>query len=150
MYQLLMKNWEKTKYIVTFVITVTLLLLLSVVYKSDEKITKKSELSKSYNETASDIINFRKFILNQIKSPFINVNYEIIKGDTIEKILKKYSVKNTEIQTIINQYKKFGKSNQLLAGNKIDIIIEKGVNNKKNSIIKFSVPITKSTTIEIS
>ena len=62
MYQLLMKNWEKTKYIVTFVITVTLLLLLSVVYKSDEKITKKPELSKSYNETASDIINFRKFI----------------------------------------------------------------------------------------
>jgi len=149
MYQDIKKNWGKAKLLILFVTTITLLLLLTVVYKSDQKITKKSELIKNVNEE-SDLKKFKKFLLNQIKSPFINLNYEINKGDTIQKILRKYKVQNSEIQRVINQYKKFGKPNQLLVGQKIDIIIKKEDATKKNSIIKFSVPITKSTTIEIT
>jgi len=67
-----------------------------------------------------------------------------------EKSVEKYKVKNREIQTVISEYKKFGKSNQLALGNKIDIIIEKSLSTNKNTIVKFSVPITKSTTIEIT
>ena len=91
MYQEIKKNWDKAKLLIVFAITITLLLLLTVVYKSDEKITKKSDLIKGEKE-GSDLINFKKFLLNQIKSPFINLNYEINKGDTIQKILKKYKV----------------------------------------------------------
>ena len=149
MYQDIKKNWGKAKLLILFAITTTLLLLLTVVYKSDQKITKKSELIKDFNEE-SDLKKFKKFLLNQIKSPFINLDYEINKGDTIQKILRKYKIQNSEIQTVINQYKKFGKPNQLLVGQKIDIIIKKEPATKKNSIIKFSVPITKSTTIEIT
>ena len=149
MYQDIKKNWGKAKLLILFVTTITLLLLLTVVYKSDQKITKKSELIKDFNEE-SDLKKFKKFLLNQIKSPFINLDYEINKGDTIQKILRKYKVQNSEIQTVINQYKRFGKPNQLLVGQKIDIIIKKELATKKNSIIKFSVPITKSTTIEIT
>jgi len=125
-----------------------LLLLVTVVYKSDEKITKKSGLIQNSTKVA-DLKTFKEFLLNQIKSPFINLNYEIKKGDTIQKILKKYKVKNNDIQTTINQYKKYGNPNQLLVGNKIDIIIEKNSSKEENSIVKFSVPITKSTTIVI-
>jgi len=149
MYQDIKKNWDKAKLLILFVTTITLLLLLTVVYKSDQKITKKSELIKNVNEE-SDLKKFKKFLLNQIKSPFINLNYEINKGDTIQKILRKYKVQNSEIQRVINQYKKSGKPNQLLVGQKIDIIIKKEPATKKNSIIKFSVPITKSTTISIT
>jgi len=125
-----------------------LLLLVTVVYKSDEKITKKSGLIQNSTKVA-DLKTFKEFLLNQIKSPFINLNYEIKKGDTIQKILKKYKVKNNDIQTTIKQYKKYGNPNQLLVGNKIDIIIEKNSSKEENSIVKFSVPITKSTTIAI-
>jgi len=125
-----------------------LLLLVAVVYKGDEKITKKSGLIQNSTKVA-DLKTFKEFLLNQIKSPFINLNYEIKKGDTIQKILKKYKVKNNDIQTTINQYKKYGNPNQLLVGNKIDIIIEKNSSKEENSIVKFSVPITKSTTITI-
>jgi len=149
MYQEIKKNWDKAKLLIVFAITITLLLLLTVVYKSDQKITKKSELIRVLNEE-SDLIKFKQFLLDQIKSPFINLNYEINKGDTIQKILRKHKVQNNEIQRVINQYKKFGKPNQLLVGQKIDIIIKKEPAKKKNSIIKFSVPITKSTTIEIT
>ena len=75
MYPLIKRNWDKTKPIALFALTAALLLLLTVVYKSDEKITKKSEVINSKKEE-SDLINFKKFLLNQIKSPFINLNYE--------------------------------------------------------------------------
>ena len=149
MYQLLKKNWDKSKHLTAFVITITLLLLLTVFYKSDEKVIKKSALIES-SIKASDLKSFKKFLLNQIKSPFINLDYQINKGDSIQKILKKYKVQNSQIQTVINQYKKYGNPNTLLVGNKIDIIIEKNSDGIKNSIVKFSVPITKSTTIEIT
>ena len=148
MQETLRKKWDKSKYFVLSGFIITFLFLLTVVYKSDEKIITKSEsIKKSYG--VSDLKTLKEFILDQIKSPFTNINHEIKKGDTIQKILKKYKVQNNEIQTIINQYKKYGKPNQLLIGNKIDITIEKKISTQKNTVQKFSVPITKSTTIEI-
>ena len=149
MYQAIKKNWEKTKPAVIFGFLLILLLLVAVVYKSDEKIKKKSETIENSFQNA-DLKKFKEFLLKQIKSPFINLNYIIQKGDTIGKILKKYEVKNKEIQEVIKNYKKYGKPNQLLIGNKIDIIIKKNHSEEKNSIVKFSVPITKSTTISIT
>ena len=149
MYQVLKKNWDKSKYLILSGIFIASILLLTVVYKSDEKIIKKSmTIGISYENP--DLKTFKEFLLNQIKSPFTNLNYEIKRGDTIQKILKKLEVQNNEIQNIINQYKKYGNPNQLLAGNEIDIIIEKNLSANKNTIEKFSVPITKSTTIAIT
>jgi len=149
MYDVLKRNWDKTKYLILSGFAVIFLLLVTVVYKSDEKITKKSELISSSNKE-SDLKTFKEFLLKQIKSPFINLNYKIKKGDTIGKILKKYKVQNGDINSVISEYKKYGKPNRLLIGNQIDIIIEKSSLANENSIIKFSVPITKSTTISIT
>ena len=148
MYQVLKKNWDKSKYLILSGIFITLLLLLTVVYKSDERIIKKSK-SIEISYESPDLKTFKKFLLNQINSPFTNLNYEIKNGDTIQKILKKLKVQNNEIQTVINQYKKYGNPNQLLVGNIINIIIEKNLTTNKNFIVKFSVPITQSTTIAI-
>ena len=148
MYQVFKKNWDKSKYLILSGVFVTLILLLTVVYKSDERIIKKSESIKISYESP-DLKTFKKFLLNQINSPFTNLDYEIKNGDTIQKILKKLKVQNNEIQTVINQYKKYGNPNQLLVGNIINIIIEKNLTTNKNFIVKFSVPITKSTTIAI-
>ena len=148
MYQVLKKNWDKSKYLILSGIFITLILLLTVVYKSDERIIKKSEsIEISYENP--DLKTFKKFLLNQINSPFTNLNYEIKNGDTIQKILKKLKVQNNEIQIVIDQYKKYGNPNQLLVGNIINIIIEKNLTTNKNFIVKFSVPVTKSTTIGI-
>ena len=149
MYKNLKKNWDKTKYFVLSGFIVIFLLLLTITYKNDAQIKKKTESNKDLYEV-SDLKIFKEFLLNQIKSPFFNINYEIKKGDTIQKILKKYKVQNNEIQTTINQYKVYGNPNQLLVGNKINITIEKNLSTNKNYVAKFSVPITKSTTIEIT
>ena len=149
MYQNFKKHWNETKYFIVSGFIVIFLLLLTVVYKSDEKISKKSEINTIAND-ATDLETFKKFILNQIKSPFIDVDYEIKKGDTIQKILQKYEIQNNEIQKVIGKYKKYSNPNKLFVGNKIEITVEKKFPENKNSILKFSVPITKSTTIEIS
>ena len=149
MYNILKRNWDKTKYILLSGFIIIFLLLLTVVYKSDEKITKISENNKNLYDV-SDLKAFKQFILDQIKSPFTNIDYEIKKGDTIQKILQQYKIQNNEIQAVINQYKKYGNPNRLLVGNKIDIIVEKILPANKNLLLKFSVPITKRTTIEIT
>ncbi len=145
----LKNNLNKAKYPLVFGGILVILLLLSVAYKSDEKIIKKSDQIASLNNS-SELKIFKEFVLNQIKSPFINVAYEIKKGDTLQKILNKYQINQYEIDKIIVQYKKHGKSSQLITGNKIDIIVKKNSDKKKNSIVELLIPITKSTTVAIS
>ena len=149
MEQYILKNWDKHKHIILVCVVFLLLaFFMTAVYKSDSKIDKIKDAKLNLLQP-SDLTTFKKFVLDQIKSPFINIKYEIKKGDTIQNILKKYSVKNNEIQRVIEHYKKYGNPNQLLVGNVIDVITKKNTSDGKSSIIKFSVPITKSTTIEV-
>jgi murein DD-endopeptidase MepM/ murein hydrolase activator NlpD len=149
MYKNFIKNWSVNKYLLLFGLVVTSFFLVTVVYKSNDRVLNKIQIENISYEI-NEIKIFKEFLLEQIKSPFKSIDYKIKNGDTIQKILKKYQVKNNDIQAVINSYKKYGKPNQLLIGNKIAILIEKNPSNEKNSLLKFSVPITKSTTIEIS
>ena len=47
MYYLLKKNWDKARYIIISGFVILFLLLLTAVYKSDEKIVKRSETFKN-------------------------------------------------------------------------------------------------------
>jgi len=149
MYQVFLKNFDKWKYLILSIILILFMLTLTVFYKSNNRIIKKSETFEvSYK--SQDLKKFKEFVFKQIKSPFTNLNYEIKKGDSVQKILNNYKINKTEIQTVINQFKKYANPSQLLAGNTIDIIFKKSATTDKNSIVKFSIPITKSTTIEVS
>jgi murein DD-endopeptidase MepM/ murein hydrolase activator NlpD len=148
MYQYLKKNLKINRYFFLLSIVTFFLLLLLIFDKNNSKIVKKSEINKASYQ-GSDLITFKKFLIDQIRSPFLNIRHEIKNGDTIQKILSKYEVQNNQIQKIINQYKKYGSPSQLLVGNIIDIIIEENPSLEKKSILKFSAPITKSTSIEV-
>ncbi len=146
MLKILRLNREKIKYLIISSFIILAILLVVVAFKNEKKILGKKNLPIS----TADLSIVKDFFLKKINSPFYNLEYEIKKGDSIVKILKNLKIKNNEIQNIINQYKKYGKSQQLLTGNKIDIIVEKNPLGKNNSIIKFSIPVTKSTTIQIT
>tara|TARA_B100000953_G_scaffold212214_1_gene175266 strand:- start:1429 stop:2730 length:1302 start_codon:yes stop_codon:yes gene_type:complete len=146
MYRILNRNKEKTIYFILFAFLITILLLVSVVYKNDEGIKKIETNILSHNQ---ELILVKQFFFNRLKSPFTNINYEIKSGESIQKILQKLKIKNNEIQLVINHFKKYGNPNQLLVGNRIDIVVKENLSKKDNSIVKFSIPITKSTTIEI-
>ena len=146
MYQIFSRYKEEIKYFSFFLVFSISVLWLAFTYKNDEKISAKNIESPFQHE---DIVAIKKFLVQKINSPFINVNYEIKRGDNIQKILQNFDVKNKEIQKVIGQFNKYSKPNQLLTGNIIEIIIEKSLSKKNNTVIKFSVPITKSTTVEI-
>ena len=146
MYRILNRNKEKAIYFILFAFLITILLLVSVVYKNDEGIKKIETNILSHD---LELILVKKFFFNRLKSPFTNINYEIKSGESIQKILQKLKIKNNEIQLVINHFKKYGNPNQLLVGNRIDIVVKENLSKKDNSIVKFSIPITKSTTIEI-
>tara|TARA_B100001123_G_C15317268_1_gene1026597 strand:+ start:179 stop:1495 length:1317 start_codon:yes stop_codon:yes gene_type:complete len=145
-YSFLKKRSDKIRYFSFFSLITIFLLLLTVVYKNDQII---STTKKDYVES-SDLKSIKKFLLKKIKSPFFDVDYKIKSGDSIQKILKKLNVEDGEIQKLITEYKKYGNPNQLLKGNIINIVISEEVQDKKKKIIQFSVPISESTTIEIS
>ena len=147
MYNLTKTNWGKTKYFLLAAITLAVLILFTISNKNDEVIKDRTS-NISYRSSELSLI--KDFFLSKIKSPFIVTDYEIKSGDSIQKILKSYKIKNKEIQNIINQYKKYGDPNRLLVGNKIGVIVEKKLPEKNNSIVNFFVPITKSISIEIS
>jgi len=138
---------DSYKYLLIFTVLSLFFLLVTVVYKNDNKLRDSAKIGMGSEHP--DYISVKEFLIKKIKSPYININYEIKKGDSIQKILKKFEIENNEIQTAISQFKKFANPNQLLAGNKIEIVIEKKISKKNNTIVKFSVPITNSTNIEI-
>ena len=147
MYKYIKDNTEKAWFSIIFIILLTSFLLVTVVFKNDDKIEIASQVEPLLQN--KELVSIKKFFLSKINSPFLNVNYEIKKGDSIQKILQKFKVPNNQIQRVISQYKKYSNPNTLLTGNKIEIIIEKSLNDKPNSIIKFSIPVTKGTVIEI-
>ena len=148
MLEILKKNAEKKWYFILFTFFIAFSLLVLVVFKNDQKVPLSAQTNLTFQTKELDII--KKFLFSKLNSPFINVNYEIEKGDNIEKILKKYNISNQEIQKVIKEYKKYSKPNRLLTGNKVEIIVKKKISKKNNSILKFSIPVSKSTTIDIS
>ena len=149
MYQFLRKNLNKVKYQGLSGVVIILLILLTVVYGSGDKSNNNLKATSTIYE-APDLKTFKEFLLSQIKSPFTNINYEIKSGDSIQKILNKLNVEKNDIQKVINEYKKYSNPNKLFVGNKINITIEENISKKKNAVVKFTLPITKSTTIEIT
>ena len=64
MYQNFKKSWDVTKYFILCGFIVIFLLLLTVVYKSDETITKKTGSSKDLYKV-SDLETFKEFLLDE-------------------------------------------------------------------------------------
>ena len=147
MFEIVDRNKQKITYFFVISLIGTILLLLALSFKNDDKVLTKTRDLSSINV---EIDSIKEFLLSQIQSPFTNINYEIQKGDTIQKILKKYQIDNREIYNIINKYKKYGNPSKLLSGNTINIVIEKKLPENKNSITKFFLPLTNSSSIEIT
>ncbi len=138
---------EKGRYILIFTTIILVVFLLTVVYKNDNKITEGNASGIGFENPEFNTI--KKYFFKQINSPFSNINYKVKSGDTVEKILKNLKVNSNEVQRVIQLYNKYSKNYQLQENNIIDIILEKNINKKYNSILKFTLPIAKNINIEI-
>ena len=114
--------------IVTSSILFVFFIYFAITYNSILK-KKRTESIDSFLSNNQTVL-LKNYILNQIKSPYLEYDYIVKDNDTIEKILKKFSIKNDEIIFIVKKIKKMNLSN-IIPNQKINFILKKGESFKK-------------------
>ena len=134
-----------------------ILLLLSpvvfilVIYGS---ISYNSKLKKERSETINsflsnnDTILLKNYLLNQIKSPYLEYDYLIKEGDSIESILKKFSIKSKEVDTIVKKIKKMNLA-EIKINQKISFLLKRNTKTNEIEIINVNYPLSKETFVQI-
>ena len=83
-------------------------------YKDNLKLISKS----------NEFSNLTNFFISKINSPYEEVGYLIKNNDTVEKILKKFEIKNQDIKNISKKLKEKKLSN-IYSGRKLSLIFKK-------------------------
>lgn len=108
---------------------------------------KRAEQISSFLSNNQTVL-LKNYIFNKIKSPYLEYDYIVKNNDTIESILKKFSVKRSEIAFVVKRIKKQKLSN-ISPGQKIQFILKKSANSKDLEIFKINYPISKTTFVRI-
>ena len=127
-----------------------LVLFSGLFFLTTNKIIKKnSEYSNNLKEISknNEFSNFTNFLLSKINSPYEEINYLIENNDTVEKILKKFSIRNQDIKIISSKLKEKKLAN-IYSGRKLSLIIKK-LENKTNTLVNLVYPVNNTTSIEI-
>ena len=96
----------------------------------------------------NDTILLKNYLLNKIKSPYLEYSYLIKEGDTIEKILKKFSIKDKQVDLIVKKIKKM-KLADIKTGQRISFLLKKNIKTKEIEIINVNYPLSKETFVQI-
>ncbi len=101
-----------------------------------KEITKTNEFS-----------NLTNLLVSKINSPYEEINYVINNNDTVEKILKKFKVRQEDIRDITIRLKE-KKLTNIYSGRKLSLIVKK-LNGESNVLVNFVYPINNTTSVEI-
>ena len=101
-----------------------------------KEITKNNEFS-----------NLTNFFISKINSPYEEVDYVIKNNDTVEKILKKYEIRDEDIAKISFNLKEKKLAN-IYSGRKLSIVLKKLEDGSK-TIVNFLYPINNTTSVEV-
>tara|TARA_B100000989_G_C19511860_1_gene459505 strand:- start:540 stop:1886 length:1347 start_codon:yes stop_codon:yes gene_type:complete len=127
-----------------------LIVFSAIFFISTNLINKKDNENRSNFEEiikTNQFSNLTNFFISKIKSPYQEINYVIENNDTIEKIFKKFKVRNQDIQNISVKLKE-RKLDNIYSGRKLSIIIKK-LEDESNTIVNFVYPINNTTSVEV-
>ncbi len=132
-------------------IIVSFLVIFSTLFFiSSNFINKKND--KNYNNLGEitknrDFSNLTNFLITKINSPYQEINYEIKNNDTVEKILKKFQIRDADIKSISIQLKK-KKLTYIYSGRKLSLILKR-INEGSNTLVSLVYPINNTSSVEI-
>ena len=85
-------------------IVISFLFVFSIIFYgfSSLIIEKNLEKDKNFKDVSknNELSNLTNYFISKINSPYEKIDYSIQKNDTIEKILKKFEIKNSDIKEI--------------------------------------------------
>ena len=96
----------------------------------------------------NDTILLKNYLLNQIESPYLEYDYLIKDGDTIENIFKKFGISNKQVDIIVEKIKKM-KLADIKTGQKISFLLKRNIRSKEIEIINVNYPLSKETFVQI-
>ena len=133
-----------------FILISFLIVFSSIFFISSNVITKKNQKNstnlKEITRT-SEFYNLTNFLVSKINSPYEEINYTIQNNDTVEKILKKFKIRQKDIRNISIKLKE-KKLTNIYSGRKLSLITKK-LDDKSYSLIHFIYPINNTTSVEI-
>ena len=112
----------------------------------DKKNKENSDNLKEITEN-NEFSNLANFFISKINSPYEEVEYVIKNNDTVEKILKKYEIRDEDIKKISLKLKKKKLAN-IYSGRKLLIVLKKLEDGSK-TIVNFLYPINNTTSVEV-
>ncbi len=118
----------------------------SINYNSKLK-KERTEAIESFLSNNNTIL-LKNYLLNQIKSPYLEYDYLIKEGDTIETILKKFSIRKDQVDFIVKKIKSMNLTD-IKTGQKISFLLKKNFNTKQIEIINVNYPLSKETFVQI-
>ena len=110
--------------------------------KNKEHLNNFQEISES-----NEFSNLTNFLLSKINSPYEEKNYIIKNNDTVEKILKKFNIRTSDIKNITVKLKREKLAN-IYSGRKLSLIIKK-LEDGTNTLVSLIYPVNNTTSVEI-
>ena len=111
--------------------------------------TKNENNRNNLNQVtnSNEFFNLTNYLISKINSPYNEVNYLIKNNDSIEKILKKFNIKDGDIKKISVKLKEKKLSN-IYSGRKLSLIYKKS-RDISNSVVNLIYPVSNTISIEI-
>ena len=110
--------------------------------KNKEHLNNLQKISES-----NEFSNLTNFLLSKINSPYEEKNYIIKNNDTVEKILKKFKIRTSDIKNITVKLKREKLAN-IYSGRKLSLIIKK-LEDGTNTLVSLVYPVNNTTSVEI-
>ncbi len=132
-------------------ILISFFIIFSVLFFISSNLINKKNASNASNlkevSKTNEFSNLTDFIVSKINSPYKEIDYVIENNDTVERILKKFKVKNDDIKNISTKLKQ-KKLTNIYSGRKLSLIIKK-LDIKTNTVVSLIYPVNNTTSIEI-
>jgi hypothetical protein len=135
-----------------FIYYLTFLIIFFIVYTAvSNKINNSNKLvAQNINKTVNsdEFYLLKNFLISNLRSPYKEYKYIIENNDSIEKILNKFNIKNSEVSFITKKLKE-RKLTNIYAGRELTIIVKNELKSKKNILVNIFYPISNTLSIEI-
>ena len=133
-----------------FIIIGFLIFFSAIYFISSNLINKINKENKNNLEEitkSNGFLNLSYFLIKKMNSPYEEISYVIKNNDTVEKILKEFNIRKSDIRDISIQLKKKKLAN-IYSGRKLSLIVKK-LEDGSNTIVNFIYPINNTSSVEI-
>jgi len=131
--------------VLSFIVFFSILFLVTSNLINSKNKNNRSNLEQVTN--SNEFSNLTNYFISKINSPYEEVSYLIKNNDSIEKILKKFNIRDRDIKKIVTKLKEKKYSN-IYSGRKLSLIYKK-LKDNSNTVVNLIYPISNTSSIEI-